>query len=152
MSSQLRPETLAVQAGQETSDPTTKARAVPIYQTAAFTFDSTEPIDICWLLSYLSWGAAALHPSMVSLTATAPDTETTFTRRRLAALTVAVLVAPAVLAVETLLGIAPSVCHRVMCSGLWIVRIFLPLISAGTLIGNLAIKWRIPPSGNPSTV
>ncbi|GAA1393412.1 O-acetylhomoserine aminocarboxypropyltransferase/cysteine synthase family protein [Luteococcus peritonei] len=42
MSSTLRPETLAVQAGQETSDPTTKARAVPIYQTAAFTFDSTE--------------------------------------------------------------------------------------------------------------
>ncbi len=73
------------------------------------TFDSTEPIDICWLLSYLAWGAAALHPSMVSLTATAPDTATTFTRRRLAALTVAVLVAPAVLAVETLLGLAPSV-------------------------------------------
>ncbi len=38
----LGPETLAVHAGQETSDPTTKARAVPIYQTAAFTFDSTE--------------------------------------------------------------------------------------------------------------
>jgi diguanylate cyclase (GGDEF)-like protein len=73
------------------------------------TFDSTEPIDICWLMSYLAWGAAALHPSMVSLTATAPDTETTFTRRRLAALTVAVLVAPAVLAVESLLGIPPSV-------------------------------------------
>ena len=59
------------------------------------TFDSTDPIDIGWLLSYLAWGAAALHPSMVSLSATAPDTETTFTRRRLAALTVAVLVAPA---------------------------------------------------------
>lgn len=42
MTGTLRPETLAVQAGQETSDPTTKARAVPIYQTAAFTFDSTE--------------------------------------------------------------------------------------------------------------
>ena len=73
------------------------------------TYDSTDPIDICWLLSYLAWGAAALHPSMVSLTATAPDTETTFTRRRLAGLTVAVLVAPAILAVETLLGIEPSV-------------------------------------------
>ncbi|MEL4356797.1 MULTISPECIES: O-acetylhomoserine aminocarboxypropyltransferase/cysteine synthase family protein [unclassified Luteococcus] len=34
--------TLAVHAGQETSDPATKSRAVPIYQTAAFTFDSTE--------------------------------------------------------------------------------------------------------------
>ncbi len=37
-----RPETLAVHAGQETADPTTHARAVPIYQTAAFVFDSTE--------------------------------------------------------------------------------------------------------------
>ena len=73
------------------------------------TYDSTDPIDIGWLLSYLAWGAAALHPSMVSLSATAPDTETTFSRRRLAALTVAVLIAPAILAVETLLGVEPSV-------------------------------------------
>ncbi|WP_420175042.1 O-acetylhomoserine aminocarboxypropyltransferase/cysteine synthase family protein [Luteococcus sp. OSA5] len=36
------PGTTAVHAGQEESDPTTKARAVPIYQTAAFTFDDTE--------------------------------------------------------------------------------------------------------------
>lgn len=40
--SPYRFETLAVHAGQETSDPTTRARAVPIYQTAAYTFDSTE--------------------------------------------------------------------------------------------------------------
>ncbi|GAA1380058.1 O-acetylhomoserine aminocarboxypropyltransferase/cysteine synthase family protein [Luteococcus sanguinis] len=36
------PATLAVHAGQEVPDPTTKSRAVPIYQTAAFTFDDTE--------------------------------------------------------------------------------------------------------------
>ncbi|HQA30033.1 O-acetylhomoserine aminocarboxypropyltransferase/cysteine synthase family protein [Propioniciclava tarda] len=35
-------ETLAVHAGQEQSDPATKARAVPIYQTTSYTFDSTE--------------------------------------------------------------------------------------------------------------
>jgi len=35
-------ETIAVHAGQEESDPATKARAVPIYQTTSFTFDSTE--------------------------------------------------------------------------------------------------------------
>lgn len=37
----LAPETLAVHAGQEQSDPTTKARAVPLYLSAGFTFDST---------------------------------------------------------------------------------------------------------------
>lgn len=37
----FRPETLAVHAGQE-PDPVTHARAVPIYQTTSYTFDSTE--------------------------------------------------------------------------------------------------------------
>lgn len=36
-----QPETLAVHAGQE-PDPTTHSRAVPIYQTSSYTFDSTE--------------------------------------------------------------------------------------------------------------
>ncbi|TDT34478.1 O-acetylhomoserine aminocarboxypropyltransferase/cysteine synthase family protein [Naumannella halotolerans] len=39
---QLAPETLAVHAGQEQPDPATNARAVPIYQTTSYVFDSTE--------------------------------------------------------------------------------------------------------------
>ena len=35
-------ETIAVHAGQETPDPTTGSRAVPIYQTSSFVFRSTE--------------------------------------------------------------------------------------------------------------
>ncbi|WP_354701670.1 O-acetyl-L-homoserine sulfhydrylase [Paraconexibacter sp. AEG42_29] len=38
---QLRPETVALHGGQS-PDPTTKARAVPIYQTSSFVFDDTE--------------------------------------------------------------------------------------------------------------
>lgn len=38
----LRPETLAVHAGQENADPATNSRAVPIYQTTSYVFDSTE--------------------------------------------------------------------------------------------------------------
>jgi O-acetylhomoserine (thiol)-lyase len=37
-----RLDTIAVHAGQETPDPATGARAVPIYQTAAYVFKSTE--------------------------------------------------------------------------------------------------------------
>src|SRR3954451_12949175 len=37
-----RPETLAVHAGQEEADPTTNARAVPIYQTTSYVFDDTD--------------------------------------------------------------------------------------------------------------
>ena len=36
----MKPETLALHAGY-TSDPTTKAAAVPIYQTTSYTFDDT---------------------------------------------------------------------------------------------------------------
>src|SRR4051794_21085655 len=36
-----RPETIAVHGGQ-VPDPTTKARAVPIYQTTSYTFDDTQ--------------------------------------------------------------------------------------------------------------
>src|SRR5450432_1009218 len=38
---ELRPETIALHGGQ-TPDPTTKARAVPIYQTTSFVFDDTQ--------------------------------------------------------------------------------------------------------------
>jgi O-acetylhomoserine (thiol)-lyase len=41
MSTNYKPETLAVHAGQE-ADPTTGARAVPIYQTASYNFKSTD--------------------------------------------------------------------------------------------------------------
>jgi len=37
-----KPDTLAVHAGQETPDPATGSRAVPIYQTASYVFKSTE--------------------------------------------------------------------------------------------------------------
>ena len=37
-----RPETIAVHAGQEEADPTTNARAVPIYQTTSYVFNDTE--------------------------------------------------------------------------------------------------------------
>ena len=38
---QPRPETIALHGGQE-PDPTTNARAVPIYQTTSYVFDDTQ--------------------------------------------------------------------------------------------------------------
>lgn len=42
MTSKRNLDTLAVHAGQETPDPTTGSRAVPIYQTSSYVFKSTE--------------------------------------------------------------------------------------------------------------
>jgi O-acetylhomoserine (thiol)-lyase len=38
----LRPETLAIHAGQESADPATNSRAVPIYATTSYVFDSPD--------------------------------------------------------------------------------------------------------------
>jgi diguanylate cyclase (GGDEF)-like protein len=54
-------------------------------------------VDAGWLLSYVVWGAAALHPSMRSLSEVAPDQATRFSHWRLALLATTSLMAPAVL-------------------------------------------------------
>lgn len=89
------------------------------------TYDATDPIDFFWLASYVAWGAAALHPSMVAFTSPAAPAPTRFTRQRLAALTVAVLVAPVTLGVQTVLGVPPSIWATVICS----VIVFLLVVA-----------------------
>ena len=42
MTAKRRLETIAVHSGQETADPTTGSRAVPIYQTSSYVFKSTD--------------------------------------------------------------------------------------------------------------
>jgi diguanylate cyclase (GGDEF)-like protein len=69
------------------------------------TYDTSKPLDILWLSSYIVWGAAALHPSMYALSKPGPPESVHFSRARLAALTLAVLIAPATLAVQHLLGV-----------------------------------------------
>ncbi len=65
---------------------------------------STTAWDVIWLASYIAWGAAALHPSMATLSEPSHDEQPRFTRGRLGALAVASLVAPGTLALERLTG------------------------------------------------
>jgi O-acetylhomoserine (thiol)-lyase len=51
--SELRPETIALHGGQQV-DPTTKARAVPIYQTTSFVFE--DPADAADLFALQKFG------------------------------------------------------------------------------------------------
>lgn len=59
------------------------------------------PVDLGWFILYAAWGAAALHPSMVSLTEQRTVWSTEVSRRRVVALTLVSLIAPAVLLVES---------------------------------------------------
>jgi signal transduction histidine kinase len=60
------------------------------------------PVDLGWVVFYLCWGAAALHPSMATLSEPAPVGEARLTHGRLALLASVSLVAPAVLVVQWL--------------------------------------------------
>ncbi|MFI6843726.1 EAL domain-containing protein [Kitasatospora sp. NBC_00085] len=62
------------------------------------------PVDLGWAAFYTAWGAAALHPSMVELTRPVPSQEVDLGRGRLALLTVASLIAPTILIVESING------------------------------------------------
>ena len=61
-------------------------------------------LDAGWIAFYLLWGAAALHPSVRSVSEPSLVENPTLTRTRLTLLGAAALVAPSVQAVEFLLG------------------------------------------------
>jgi diguanylate cyclase (GGDEF)-like protein len=66
--------------------------------TAHMSVDQGNPLDAVWLLSYVLWGAAALHPSMAPARTTAPPVATIGLRRgRHALLTASSLLAPGIL-------------------------------------------------------
>jgi diguanylate cyclase (GGDEF)-like protein len=59
-------------------------------------YDHQVSYDAGWLVFYLLWGAAALHPSMRAFFEATPDRERRLSWQRLGLLTVAVLIAPAI--------------------------------------------------------
>lgn len=66
----------------------------------AGTYQTGHPLDASWMLSYVLFGAAALHPSMVAVSESAPRAETKLTWRRLVLLTGTALLAPILLAYQ----------------------------------------------------
>jgi diguanylate cyclase (GGDEF)-like protein/PAS domain S-box-containing protein len=62
-------------------------------------YQSGDSLDLLFVVSAVLFGTAALHPSMVELTEPNTDPETRLSRKRLALLSAATLMAPAMLAV-----------------------------------------------------
>jgi diguanylate cyclase (GGDEF)-like protein/PAS domain S-box-containing protein len=62
------------------------------------------PVDLGWVVYYAGIGAAALHPSMVSLTEPRVVRHHEISQRRLVLLTLSSLIAPAVLLIEVMHG------------------------------------------------
>lgn len=70
------------------------------------TWAGSGSVNFLWLMSYLVWGSAALHPSMRSLSEPTATVDDAFTGKRLAVLSLAILVAPGTLIVELVTGSA----------------------------------------------
>ncbi|GAA3757457.1 hypothetical protein GCM10022225_48390 [Plantactinospora mayteni] len=62
------------------------------------------PTELGWLAFYMGWGAAALHPSMATLTEPAAPPDSEIDKARLVLLGIAATLAPAVLLVEVVNG------------------------------------------------
>jgi two-component system sensor histidine kinase/response regulator len=77
-----------------------------VYAAMAVTdsYQTGSLVDLGWMISYVFFGAAALHPSMGMPIESAPEPKTGITWRRLALLTGTLLLAPGVLAVQAALG------------------------------------------------
>jgi signal transduction histidine kinase len=75
-----------------------------LYGLAPDKYANASWLDAAWLLSYVCWGAAALHPSMRQLSEPAPSVGARVSPSRLALLAGALATAPAVLLVQAATG------------------------------------------------
>lgn len=97
-----------------------------------FATNTVSGIEYLWLLSYVAWGAAALHPSMTKLSDPVLSPETRFRGLRLVAIIVATTIAPAILAVQQMTDVHIDV---------WAVAIGAVVMSTLVVLRmNLAIE------------
>jgi signal transduction histidine kinase len=92
-----------------------------LYALAPDRYAAASWLDTAWLLSYVLWGVAALHPSMRELSEPARGKGPRISRLRFAMLTGAMATAPAVLLVQQLRGdgddaIAITIGATVLCA------------------------------------
>ena len=87
-----------------------------------------------WLLSYVLIGAAALHPSMRTLSAPASEHAESMTAARWFAVAAAVMIAPAVLAIELIAGVPLQATAVVIASSLLVPLVLTRMIR---IVGQL---------------
>jgi hypothetical protein len=88
-------------------------------------------VDPLWLAAYVAWGAAALHPSMRSLSERGNEPRT-LTVHRLLLLTVAVLIAPCTLIVQLVLRVPLAAWPVAVCS----IAAFVLVVARMSLAGR----------------
>jgi diguanylate cyclase (GGDEF)-like protein len=92
-------------------------------------------VDYLWLFSYVAWGAAALHPSMTTLSDPATNPDLRFRGIRLLAVVLATLIAPAILTVHQVTGVSVDIWAVIVGS---VVMFLLVVIRMSLAIDQIA--------------
>jgi diguanylate cyclase len=100
-----------------------------------FATNTVSAVEYLWLLSYVAWGAAALHPSMTKLSDPVVQLDLRFRGIRLLALVLATLIAPAILAVHQVTGVEIDVWAVIIGS---VVMVLLVVIRMNLAIGQIS--------------
>jgi diguanylate cyclase (GGDEF)-like protein/PAS domain S-box-containing protein len=108
--------------------------------TLAGAYQVGSPVDAGYTLSYVLWGAAALHPSMRLMSTPAPVREATLTGARLAALAGASLIGPVVMAVQSLRGGDVAVSVIVAASAVVFLLVLARMWGLMRLLADTAAK------------
>ena len=98
-----------------------------IYGTNPDAYSARTWLDSGWLLSYVLWGVAALHPSMTALSERMRARRPRLTRARLALLAATLLAAPAVLMIQRITGGGVESLAIVICATLLSVLVLARL-------------------------
>ncbi len=123
-------------------------------------YRSGSPVDLGWLVSYLCWGAAGLHPSMARIGRAAPPGGESpgITTARLLLLSGGALTGPLALAVERLRGepieVGPILAGVAVLYLLVLFRVALGLDELQALArarGDLASRLQVQASQDPLT-
>ena len=104
-----------------------------------YTAGPDDLMELLWLSSYVCWGAAALHPSMARITAHGEVRRRPLRAQRIVAMTLATLVTPGILAVQTLAGLRTSVWAVILGS---VVMFLLVLARMNVAINQIAAMSR----------
>ncbi len=109
--------------------------ALDLYSTNQFAL-----VNYLWLFSYVAWGAAALHPTMTTLSEPATNPDLRFRGVRLLSVVLATLIAPAILAVHQVTGVRVDIWAVIVGS---VVMFVLVVIRMSMAIEQIAAAHEV---------
>jgi diguanylate cyclase (GGDEF)-like protein len=114
-----------------------------VYAVATFVpafADQVYLLDFLWLASYVLWGTAALHPSMRTLSARAPDRIERMSTSRVVALVGAVAIGPTIIVGELIAGVPVHNLVIAISSALMVPLILVRIIRVVRQLENQATR------------